>query len=375
MALTTLAALFLGGCPSSSSISVIGDLSGSADGALDIIADSPCPDCGTLPDVELPDVAMEMVETSDLGCQDCGEPLVCEPDDGMCEGNAVTVCLEDGSGWGLPEACPALTTCADGECLPWPDGQCDLALACMETFDCQTPEQTCVDSCLKGVAIGVGVHLNEVFWCVVETCASWDPTSECFGEARLGECKPLFEACTGVCATLCDGKECGPDSCGGQCGECEAGYACDPMGHCLCQPECDGKECGPNGCGALCGLCAGRKPVCNEEVGLCEKEPPGPCGNEVCEPELGETCFNCGYDCGDCPPCGDGACDEGEQCDFCPADCGPCTYGDCCAYHDFAGCEDAAVVDCVCAIEPDCCLGPWHNDCVLVADDCGADCG
>lgn len=363
------------GCTSGSSISVISDVSHRYEGLQEGGGESPCGDsCPASLDVAETDARQDVAAGEEVGCGDCREPTPCEPGEAKCEGNSVSSCLADGSGWDVAVPCPAQTTCAGGDCGDWPEGQCELALVCMESKQCDEPTAACVQSCIGAVPVGIGVFLNEIFWCVVQSCNSWQPESACFAEARVGECKTLFETCTGECVLLCDDKECGPDSCGGLCGECAQGYACDPMGHCLCQPDCEGKECGPNGCGAQCGLCIGRKPVCNEESGLCEVEPQGPCGNSVCEPELGETCFNCGYDCGDCPSCGDGECEEAEQCDFCPEDCGPCTFGDCCAFHDFAGCEDAAVVECVCALEPDCCLGPWHNDCVLVADDCGADC-
>jgi hypothetical protein len=315
--------------------------------------------------------------TSDSGLDagpDTGPDLVCEPGAGMCEGNALSTCQEDGSGWNVAEPCAFTETCEEGECTTWSSEDCEPLFTCMEALVCKDePTIECVSGCFSDAPVGVGNWASELFWCVVSSCDSWVPWSDCFEAMVVGECSVLFSTCTGNCLPDCDGKDCGDDGCNSQCGECLEGFECDPNGHCLCLPDCDGKDCGPNGCGAQCGVCAGRKPVCNDQ-GLCEIEDPGPCGNGDCEPDLAEDCFNCPLDCGDCPPCGDDICDDGEECEFCPADCGPCAYGDCCAYHDFPGCEDKNVVDCVCALEPDCCLFPWSNDCVELAGDCGAPC-
>ena len=70
--------------------------------------------------------------------------------------------------------------------------------------------------------------------------------------------------CDFTCHPRCEGKECGPDWCGGSCGECPAGQVCTKDGKC-CTPQCDGKECGPDGCGGTCGECQkGQKCVMNQ---------------------------------------------------------------------------------------------------------------
>ena len=301
----------------------------------------------------------------------CVDKPVCEAGETKCEGNGVTTCVEDGTGWSVAKACALETSCDGGVCVPWAQDDCAPLLDCMLELTCTDGAVGCVEGCWQNALVGLQKVLAETFWCVQEACGSWNPTSECFFEAQVDLCEPLFLACTGQCIPVCEGKECGDDGCGMPCGECQEGFFCDPNSKCLCEPQCEGKDCGPNGCGALCGLC-GLGKVCNDD-GLCVKEE-FTCANDVCEPEEGENCKSCPKDCGECPPCGDGLCEEGEACDLCPADCGACQFGECCETHDFPGCEDGTIVECVCAIEEDCCTKSWLNSCVQLAGDCGADC-
>jgi hypothetical protein len=76
----------------------------------------------------------------------------------------------------------------------------------------------------------------------------------------------------------CQGRSCGSDGCDGSCGDCPVNRVCDTQGQCVCQftacngaccdqgeacqgnvctcaPNCDGKSCGPDGCGGSCGDC------------------------------------------------------------------------------------------------------------------------
>ena len=43
--------------------------------------------------------------------------------------------------------------------------------------------------------------------------------------------------CESDCLSDCEGKECGDDGCGGSCGECEAGFTCEPDGTCFEAPN------------------------------------------------------------------------------------------------------------------------------------------
>jgi len=49
---------------------------------------------------------------------------------------------------------------------------------------------------------------------------------------------------------------------------------------------------------------------------------------------------------------------------------------DCCAAYDEPGCYDASIEACVCALDPYCCDNQWDEACVLQAgSECGGPCG
>ena len=118
------------------------------------------------------------------------------------------------------------------------------------------------------------------------------------------------------CKPSCEGKVCGDDGCGGNCGTCEGAATCQD-GQCKCSPKCEGKECGDNGCGGSCGSCEADKackadkcacagPVCKGKCcaagQACQK-------NACCSPKCaGKTCGpdGCGGQCGECA--------QGEKC-------------------------------------------------------------
>lgn len=84
------------------------------------------------------------------------------------------------------------------------------------------------------------------------------------GGARCALCSP--RPCTPTCAV---GVVCGPfDGCGGDCGQCPSGTACNANGTACetnsCVPSCDGKVCGSDGCDGVCGpgCIAGNLTIC-----------------------------------------------------------------------------------------------------------------
>ncbi len=99
------------------------------------------------------------------------------------------------------------------------------------------------------------------------------------------------------CIPDCDGRECGPDGCGGECapgclgdascdeaegfcfcedsepcgGDCPDGQVCDEvLDECVpCTPDCDGRACGSDGCGGECGPGCAEGQRCEDDSGQC----------------------------------------------------------------------------------------------------------
>jgi hypothetical protein len=80
----------------------------------------------------------------------------------------------------------------------------------------------------------------------------------------------------------CAGRQCGGDGCGGVCGDCGDGQACNlASAQCECVPDCGARTCGTDPrCGASCGGCD-EGSQCSA-AGVCELAyPPGPYGTAV----------------------------------------------------------------------------------------------
>jgi hypothetical protein len=161
------------------------------------------------------------------------------------------------------------------------------------------------------------------------------------------------ERVTEVCSPACEGVQCGPDGCGGICGQCEGNQDICQDGLCLCVAACAGKECGDDGCGGTCGEC----------------EAPFACQANKCEctPDCQDK--ECGYDgCfGECGSCvAPYACNGGT--------CG-CAYGSCGPGDDLdAVCQGTSLGNCGywdCA-ETGCCVVAQTPppECCQTSDDC-----
>ena len=203
------------------------------------------------------------------------------------------------------------------------------------------------------------------------------------GKCEAGEFNATCPAdCKTACKPTCEGKQCGPDACGGVCGVCGETKACTDAGKCVgvatvcgngecepgetattcakdckatCAPSCAGKDCGDiDGCG---GLCAGACPGGGTYTADKNCQGGSLCGNGTCDagennsscpkdckadclPQCaGKTCGpnGCGGICGMCgggkactdegtcvalgPVCGNGMCEAGETAENCGQDC------------------------------------------------------
>lgn len=143
--------------------------------------------------------------------------------------------------------------------------------------------------------------------------------------------------CPGYCILFllvmaADGSTAGePGACPGSGGDC-----CIDNG----TPGCDDVDC----CEAVCAI----DPFC------CDVS-----WDQICADEAGNNPLICG----------------------CGADivCGPPDAGDCCSANGTPGCTDVDCCEAVCAVNFDCCFGPWNSACADVASRvcdrlCGANC-
>ena len=144
--------------------------------------------------------------------------------------------------------------------------------------------------------------------------SSGNPCSTNFNCPAGEECTNGY--CMKICVPNCTNRECGSDGCGGYCGTCPQGTACDPQGLCAakpCTPQCSGKQCGSNGCGGSCGTCPALM-GCNG-VGKCDSGSgclPN-CTGKICGPD------GCGSVCGKCPA--GFMCNDTSQCSVDPSAC------------------------------------------------------
>ncbi len=103
-----------------------------------------------------------------------------------------------------------------------------------------------------------------------------------------------------TCTSNCDGKQCGPDGCGGTCGLCPDGQDCNDSGECV--GDTTQNSCGNGNCQANIGencqscpndcICSGSTPICNNN-GECVADTTncnGPNGCQVCGGTTGCAC-------------------------------------------------------------------------------------
>lgn len=330
---------------------------------------------------ECDEIGSELVEQIDCsaGGQYCIEAtcvdVVCPPSSVNCISDFIAgVCSADGQ---YLEAfpCPPETYCLAGDCLDWvcvpnqKSCQGTVAVACnskgslQTTTDCALTQQGCkagqckdivceagklfcVDQTTQGVCSGDGLSFEEgpcpeESYCEEGQCFPWEcqPLSAmCDGNLlyvcdEFGSQSVLSKDCAedGLvcldgscqCVPACQGKQCGPDGCGGSCGVCEGAQSQCQDGTCICVPNCAGKECGADGCDGDCGQCDQPQHSC--VAGKCECQPE--CGGKQCGPD------GCGGQCGVCE--GAGVCIAG----LCPPPGKDCDDGNSVAWDGCTGFE------------------------------------
>ena len=312
-------------------------------------------------------------------CGSCGDNEQCNAQ-GQC--TCVPNCWNkecgDDSCGGSCGKCGQFQTCTGS-------GKCAIVTPLCGDGNCMALLQENCDSCPKdcGQCCGNGncepAYLENCNSCTQDcgTCCGNNFCEEQFGES-CGSCP---QDC-GPCPAVCGDGECVEDagesckSCPEDCGQCPS--SCGD-GQC----DADNENC--VSCGTDCGACNGDCCAANGTIGcqepdiqacVCEMDP------YCCNVQWDAICANeaeddCGADCGVEPGCGDGLCDAdlGENCFACSQDCGQCT-GDCCEGNNSPGCQDPDITDCVCSKEPACCQDVWYDKCAVLVEDFGCgECG
>ena len=325
----------------------------------------------------------QCAEDSFCGANNRCRPL-CKPN---CEGRT---CGPDSCG-GSCGSCSYDENCINGGCRPFVS--CSDILDC--SWSCDDGDDACNDACFNAGSPAAKQQWFGLWICLSENCETNPQDDYCVMQALSGVCKDPYYECLS-CTENCQGKQCGPDGCGGTCGSCPGGVPCDEIwGLCECVPDCTRPngapmECGSDGCGGSCGTCEASEvctysglcvcqPSCDDKQcgtdgcgGTCGQCPQGwGCSYGFCEPPCEPSCdqMECGYDCkgdwcGDCPP--------GAYC----TDWGYCEYGggDGCEPHPWPGCDNCDCEDYVCQMAPECCFMEWHDGCVELCHEVGG-CG
>jgi hypothetical protein len=331
-------------------------------------------DCGACPVTCGDDVCEEPIED----CDSCPDDCECGPCNDICEPfSDCDFCPTDCD----PDVC-GISFCGDGFC-DIDFGECDFCPedcegvcgscgdgTCTFDEDCSSCPDDCTDGCVCGDDVCDPGECSDLGSC------PGDCPDGCLCDHDIClDGPPLDESCDPCVATICATFSwcCDEvwgwwdttciiavgDMCGIECPTVCGDFICDEVGS---PPGTEGESC--ETCETDCGTC----PTCGD--GWCQET--GGFG-------LSEDCAKCPADCGFCPSdCGDGLCDGSETCTTCSLDCGACTCGDGdCEFpaETCSSCSDDCGVcfcgDGVCAIGENClscaldceCLPCTHSVC------------
>ncbi|HAA54312.1 MAG TPA: hypothetical protein DCE42_06130 [Myxococcales bacterium] len=121
-------------------------------------------------------------------------------------------------------------SCGDGACDPTANEDCNTCpqdCQCVGKKSCVNGLCECQDECNQQGRLTCNGNLNAVRVCKKDAdgCYHWDSTPCSNGQV----CSTVNSQC---CTLQCNGKVCGDDGCGGQCGACPGGQICQ-AGQCV----------------------------------------------------------------------------------------------------------------------------------------------
>jgi hypothetical protein len=277
-------------------------------------------------------------------------------------------------------ACQAAADCADQPCRTktCQNGTC----AYDEVFTGPSPNALCTFCCDGDCCLSPANQCNTQNSCCAPNCEGrvCGPDG-CGGGGTCGPCSvQAGRRCTAAGQCVCDSRSC-PDGCcdankdcwpgdtvqrcgqdGASCQTCGAGQGCINQRCVACTPQCAGRQCGPDGCGGQCGECDGL--LCDDETGQClctASVCPGCCSNGpgnpgVCRFNQANTCGTNGQQCVNCLP--PGSCNAQGQC-VCTPDCGGKECG-----------SDGCGGQCGSCRPGEICDDPIPGRCACLADSC-----
>jgi hypothetical protein len=303
--------------------------------AWPVECDVPCQECTTLTCYWIDDPANPGADKKVQYCKP--EAIV---GDGCSDGNECTV----------EDTC-VLASQADG-----PKGKETLG-------ECQPGPGTSKEDCLEELVLPVLPCLKAGVDCALDGGCALDsdkadawchpPGAVCFNKnqtycSHLDTADGKWNAETGCHIVIVnpegcdDGDACTADQCEDD-GQCSHSPVDSP--ECNCQPDCNGKDCGPDGCGGSCGECQDDNP-CTEDLcldaGLCSFGATnqgvqcvgdglclGKCDNGACVEAAVETCNGKDDDCDDLIDEEANLCPAGWECQNgqCVEDCVPVNGG------------------------------------------------
>jgi hypothetical protein len=220
--------------------------------------------------------------------------------------------------------------CAAGKSCNTATNKCEACVASCSGKQCG--DDTCGGTCPPGCGANSSC---EAATGLCKVCTTVMCNGVCCAQGQICDSKTL--ACAD-CTPTCDGKDCGDNGCGGQCGSCLVLQVCQ-SNKCVACPslpmQCNGASCGldPNNC--VCGTCSSDKYCSSGKCAYCAKPL---CGSTCCLE--GELCDPYTLTCKACQP----AC-TGKTCgdDGCGGTCTPGCQKDqsCGAAFSCAACKDA----------------------------------